>query len=305
MGATTIDTAGGEREAEEHLRRAGERIEMLLEELHATAGPTTWERIEELMQRLLGLYGAGLSRMLQHAREAGAPEGTLAARMSADDLLSSLLLVHGLHPASVAERVQRALEQVRPYLGSHAGGVELVRVDEDGGVRLRLMGSCDGCPSSRATVEHTLRRAVEEAAPEVTRIDVEEASANDKGQTVRLVQIDVRKQREPSNARWTHLDDFEPVAPGQYRAIDVHGTRMLVVNVRGSLLAYRSRCNGCQSELEGSRVEGDVLVCGRCQRRYDVAHGGRAEQADGPHLEPVPFLTDAPGPRVALPEVPS
>jgi Fe-S cluster biogenesis protein NfuA len=69
--------------------------------------------------------------------------------------------------------VVEALDEVRPYLGSHAGGVELVGIDPDGVVQLRLEGSCDGCPSSTQTVKLAIERAIEEAAPEVTRVEVE------------------------------------------------------------------------------------------------------------------------------------
>ena len=67
--------------------------------------------------------------------------------------MASLLLVHGLHPYDVETRVARALDGVRPYLGSHGGDVELLGVTDDGVVRLRLLGSCDGCPSSSVTLK--------------------------------------------------------------------------------------------------------------------------------------------------------
>src|SRR5207342_3700909 len=96
-------------------------------------------------------------------------EAELSA-LAADDLVASLLLVHGLHPYGVVERVEQALESVRPYLGSHGGDVELLGVGEDGTVRLRLLGSCDGCPSSAVTLKLAVEGAIESAAPEVTAI---------------------------------------------------------------------------------------------------------------------------------------
>jgi Fe-S cluster biogenesis protein NfuA len=87
--------------------------------------------------------------------------------------VSALLALHGLHPWSVEERVNRALDQVRPYLGSHAGGVTLVGIDDEGVVRLQLEGSCDGCPSSLQTVRTAVEGAVADAAPEVTAVEVE------------------------------------------------------------------------------------------------------------------------------------
>jgi Fe-S cluster biogenesis protein NfuA len=110
-------------------------------------------------------------------------------RLAADDLVSALLALHGLHPRSVEERVNRALDEVRPYLGSHAGGVTLVGVDGDGVVRLRLEGSCDGCPSSLQTVRTAVEGAVADAAPEVTGVEVEGVVPEQGSSTPGLLQI--------------------------------------------------------------------------------------------------------------------
>jgi Fe-S cluster biogenesis protein NfuA len=89
-----------------------------------------------------------------------------------DELVSHLLLVHGLHPEDVETRVAQALEEVRPYLGSHGGDVELLGV-ADGIARVRLVGTCDGCPSSTATLRYAIEEAVAKAAPELDGVEAE------------------------------------------------------------------------------------------------------------------------------------
>jgi Fe-S cluster biogenesis protein NfuA len=157
----------------QNLRAVGDRIESLLEELRATADPRSCELAEELLRLVTELYGGGLSRLVELAPE----------RMDdfvADELVASLLLVHGLHPDSLATRVERALDSVRPFLGRHGGDVELLDIDESAGaLHLRLLGSCDGCPSSSVTLQNAVEVAVVEAAPEIVIIDVEQPSAND------------------------------------------------------------------------------------------------------------------------------
>jgi len=91
----------------------GERIELLLE-ASAAAGPVARERAEELVRLVVELYGTGLERVLELAHEAGALDDDLLGALAADELVSSLLLVHGLHPYGVEERVERALDGVRP-----------------------------------------------------------------------------------------------------------------------------------------------------------------------------------------------
>jgi Fe-S cluster biogenesis protein NfuA len=142
------------------LRATESRIEELVAELGG--------RAEELVGLLVELYGEGLDRIT------GLLPPDELDRLAADDLVGSLLIVHDLHPDSTMDRVHQALEGVRPYLGSHAGGVELLGLDDDGAVRIRLQGSCRGCPSSTVTVKLAIERAILAAAPEVTGVRVQE-----------------------------------------------------------------------------------------------------------------------------------
>ena len=155
-----------------NLRATGERIETALEELHATADPRTINLAEELLRLVAELYGAGLARAVELARD-HAP--TLIDAFAEDELVASLLLVQGLHPRSLDDRVESALVSVRPFLAQHGGDVELLGIDDElGAVKLRLLGSCDGCPSSSSTLKGAVEVAIMEAAPEVVRIVVEE-----------------------------------------------------------------------------------------------------------------------------------
>lgn len=158
------------------MRSAGERIERLLDAA-AAAGPLARERAEELLRLVVEMYGRGLERVLELAYDAGALSGELLDQLADDDLVGSLLLVHGLHPYSIEARVSRALDQLRPSLGSHGGDIELIGVTDDGVARLRMLGSCDGCASSVATLDVVVKEAIESVAPEVTRIEVVEESA--------------------------------------------------------------------------------------------------------------------------------
>jgi Fe-S cluster biogenesis protein NfuA len=149
----------------------GERIEQILSELEATADQSIVEKTEDLVHTLLDFYGTGLSRIINLVQETDGGEHLLGV-LAADDLVKDLLVLHGLHPKSTLERVTEALDKVRPYLGSHAGDVDLLGVDGDGVLRLQLKGTCDGCPSSTLTVKYAIEKAIHQAAPEISDIDV-------------------------------------------------------------------------------------------------------------------------------------
>ncbi|MEA5361678.1 NifU family protein [Amycolatopsis sp., V23-08] len=142
--------------------QVGERIERLLGEF---SGPDA-EIAEELVHTLLEFYGAGLERIVEIA---GRP---LLDRLAEDDHVRGLLVLHDLHPKSTHERVAEALDKVRPFLGSHAGDVELVEIDSEGVLKLQLQGTCDGCPSSTVTAKYAIEKVVREAAPEISDVVV-------------------------------------------------------------------------------------------------------------------------------------
>jgi Fe-S cluster biogenesis protein NfuA len=144
----------------------------LVSELRSSAQPATWALAEEALGLVAKLYGGALDRILEILVNAEA--APLLAEIVHDELVSSLLVLHGLHPDDLPTRVQNALDSVRPYLESHGGDVELIAViPSEGIVKVRLLGSCDGCPSSSVTLKLSVEQAIHEAAPEIIDIQVE------------------------------------------------------------------------------------------------------------------------------------
>ena len=149
---------------------AGERVEALLSELRSQAGPQVAATAEELVSCLVELYGAGLARITEIVGEdESGPK--LMDKLVADPLVESLLMVHDLHPLDTSTRVRQAVEEVLPQLGSHAGNVEYLGLDEAGVLRLRLEQS--GC--SADTVRDLIEKAVAGAAPEAAGVAIEMA----------------------------------------------------------------------------------------------------------------------------------
>jgi Fe-S cluster biogenesis protein NfuA len=156
------------------LRAVGDRIENLLGASSAH-GALARERSEELVRLVTDLYGAGLQRLLEILHDAGRLDDAALTALAGDDLVASLLLVHGLHPYDLPTRVERALRAVRPSLLSQGVDVELADVGDDDAVRLRLVGSVSGCGAT-ALVD-TVHAAVETAAPDASAVHVDIATA--------------------------------------------------------------------------------------------------------------------------------
>jgi Fe-S cluster biogenesis protein NfuA len=150
------------------VRQRVAHTEALLLEIESLPDAEVRSTAAEAVQGLLELYGEALARIVESASRRGG-ESILEA-FAADELVSHLLLLHGLHPVDLETRVRGALKEVRPYLESHGGNVELLGV-EGGVARLRLQGSCSGCPSSAVTLEHAIEEALQKAAPDLEGIE--------------------------------------------------------------------------------------------------------------------------------------
>ena len=148
---------------------AGERVEALIAELRSQAGPRAAATADELVSCLVELYGAGLAQIVAILGADADAGPRLLDQLTADPLVESLLLVHDLHPLDTSTRVRRAVEDVLPQLGSHAGDVEYLGLDDTGVLRLRLEQR--GC--SAETVRDLISKAVAAAAPEAGEVDVE------------------------------------------------------------------------------------------------------------------------------------
>jgi Fe-S cluster biogenesis protein NfuA len=134
------------------------------------------EKSEELVRALVELYGQGLERVLDIVHEAaGERSETIFAALCNDRCVEDLLALHGLHPLSLDDRVRVALDSIRPYLESHGGNVELVRI-EDGVAYVRMGGSCDGCRSSAATLKNAVESAIFERISEISAVRTEAAT---------------------------------------------------------------------------------------------------------------------------------
>jgi Fe-S cluster biogenesis protein NfuA/nitrite reductase/ring-hydroxylating ferredoxin subunit len=292
------------------MRRAadtGARIDELLAGLRSQAGGQAAGAAEELTGLLVGLYGDCLAQIVGLLRAGGDTGQQLLASLASDPLVESLLLVHDLHPLDVDARIQRALDQVRPYLGSHAGGVEYLGV-RDGVARLRLEGSCHGCSSSSATVQLAIEGAVLDAAPEVSGIVVEGMAT---GPQPQLLHIGSRPpevvpsmipgaEATAAGANWVHLADVGPPSARPVTA-DADGTAVLVCAVRGTRYAYLDRCAHCGGSLADGRLDRELLTCPGCGGTFNVRLAGRNADDAGPHLDPLPLLAAGDGVRVAVP----
>jgi Fe-S cluster biogenesis protein NfuA/nitrite reductase/ring-hydroxylating ferredoxin subunit len=290
------------------VQRRIESIEGLVREIEKVSDPAVQSLSKQLVQSLMDLHGMGLERMLEITYHSGAGGQKIIDDMGRDDLVSSLLLLYGLHPLDLEARVVQALEKSRPYLKSHGGNVELVSVNESGAVTLKLQGSCHSCPSSAVTLQSTVEQAIYDAAPDVTSIMVEGVVAEPAvaGGFIPLASLQASANAHGSangsatQTEWEDVFGLDALPPGILRKQDVAGEPVLFCQLNEDLYAYGMTCPGCGQPLEGGHLENAILACPICLQKYDLIHAGRAVDISPLHLQPIPLLRENGRAKVAV-----
>lgn len=154
------------------LQQQIQRIGGLVQEIESIADPSVRASTKQLVQLLMEFHGAGLDRALEIVANTGEPGLRLIDELGRDPLVSSLLVLYGLHPDDVDTRARRAVEHTLPKVQRGGGELEVLDIS-NGIVRLRLSVSGHTCGSTANTLKSMVEEAICESAPDVTSIVIE------------------------------------------------------------------------------------------------------------------------------------
>jgi Fe-S cluster biogenesis protein NfuA len=149
-----------------------QRIGGLVQEIESIADPAVRAATKNLMQSLMDLHGAALEKTLDIVAEAGEPGMNIIDQLGRDSIVSSVLILYGLHPEDIETRIVKAVDRVRPFLRKQGCEVELVSA-ANGAIRLRVESGSHTCGSTAKTVQATLEGAMYDAAPDLESLHIE------------------------------------------------------------------------------------------------------------------------------------
>ncbi len=151
----------------------------LADQLMGNDDPELAAAVTELLDWIDVFNGTGIGRLIDLIREWRGE--IFLETVAGDPLVGPLLAAYGLGEGIDLDQarfaVQAALTEVRPYLHSHGGDMEVVEI-ADGVVRLKLHGSCDGCTASDATITDRVEASLRENWVDFRRVDIEEMTAD-------------------------------------------------------------------------------------------------------------------------------
>jgi len=154
------------------VREDMQRIGGLVQEIESIADPAARAATRDLVQSLMDLHGAVLEKTLDIVADAGEEGLNIIDRLGRDSLVSSVLILYGLHPEDIETRVVKTVDRVRSQLRKQGCEVELLGVN-DGAIRLRVETGSHTCGSTAKTVQATLEETIYDAAPDLTSLVIE------------------------------------------------------------------------------------------------------------------------------------
>lgn len=284
------------------------RLDAVLERLAQHENAEVRGAVAELWSGIRWLHAEGLQRLTELLAED--PE---RFRRGLDDpQISNLLLLYDLVVVDERERALEALESMRPYMRGHGGEVELLEVEE-GIVRIRLLGSCHGCPSSIATLRQGIERSLAERLPGFRGLEVRgedlpaeavggatldgqdhRAVRSRSGQPVSFVPVEkltslqgrASGDREEAvtegTARDVEVGPLDALPSGVLQALMDDNYPILIVRSAGLVLAFQNTCPGSILPLHLGRLDDGLVTCPWHGCRYDVHSGERRDRPGRP-----------------------
>jgi len=241
-----------------------ERLEAIFE----TWDDTQTGVVNAYRRSIEALNGEALRRLVRALKSDPA---ALAAMKSAvaDEVVYAVLRRHDIIKPSISERVENALESVRPMLASHGGDVELVKVLAPG-IEVRFTGACDGCPASTLTFHAGVKKAVQDACPEITEIRQVKGLGGGSGETgVRFISPFALGAK----GNWVAAGLLSDIPQGGIRAVTLGGGNVLLSRQGSVVTCFQNACAHLGLTIDDGQIEDGIITCPHHDFQYDLISG--------------------------------
>jgi Fe-S cluster biogenesis protein NfuA/nitrite reductase/ring-hydroxylating ferredoxin subunit len=235
-----------------------------------------WDESHALTVRALktaieDLHKEALKRLIRALKDDPAAGARLREAL-ADPVVFAVLRFHGLIKAPLAERVNLALEEVRPLLAGHGGDVELVAIKPPDTVELRLIGSCHGCPASGQTLGEGIEKTIRAHCPEILHVNqVSRAAAESAGGGSTLHFISPFALH--AKAGWLDAGALAEVPEGGVIERQLMGRSVLVSKHGEQVSCFDNACAHLGMPLEMADIKEGVITCSYHGFRYLLETG--------------------------------
>jgi nitrite reductase/ring-hydroxylating ferredoxin subunit/Fe-S cluster biogenesis protein NfuA len=222
-----------------------------------------------LKRAIEALHKAALTSLIKSLKEESMPALRHAV---ADEVVYAVLLYHELvkpPKPPLSQRIQTALEEVRPALKSHNGDVELVAIKPPDTVEVKLIGTCSSCPTSTLTLSQGVEQAIKNHCPEITKVVAVNKSSTVNNANSSLI--------SPFSAKitctWMKVATLDEVPEFSVVVVQLAGTSLILHRQGATVKCYRNGCAHLGSPLEKGKVENGIITCPSHGFQYKLETG--------------------------------
>lgn len=236
---------------------------------------SSWDERERnavaaLERALDALHKEALTRMIRALKSSPAAAAALR-EAAADEVVYAVLRHHEILRPSLHERVESALESVRPQLAAHGGDVELVAIEPPDVVSVRLLGSCDGCSAAGLTMKAGVEKSIQEQCPEIRQVRVVSGSLASSGASGAVQFVSPFAAAERSG--WVSATRLGEIPEGGVLALELEGHSLLLSRVGTSVSCFENACAHLGMPLDGGEIFGGVITCPHHGFRFALESG--------------------------------
>ncbi len=182
-----------------------------------------------------------------------------------DPLIYGVLRFHGLVKESLQTRIEKALDEVRPYMATHGGNVELVAVKPPDTVEIRLIGSCHGCPASSQTLTEGVEKAIRAHCPEIVHINQVSKGPSESQHGVVKNGESVVHFISPfalhAKSGWVDAAGLNEIPEGGITERKIKGRSVLLSKQGSRVSCFDNSCAHLGMPLEMGEVREGVITC--------------------------------------------
>ncbi|TVP62838.1 MAG: hypothetical protein EA343_09905 [Nodularia sp. (in: Bacteria)] len=224
-----------------------------------------------LKRAIEDLHKVALTHLIKNLKQ----ESMSALRQAVDDeIVYSVLLYHELvkpQPAPLIERIQAALEEVRPGLKSHDGDVEFVAIKPPDTVEVKLIGSCSSCPTSTLTLTQSVEQAIKNHCPEITKVVAVNHTST------------VNNSFTPEDtSTWVKVTTVDQIPESGILTGKVGKNSLILYRQGVNVTCYLNACPHLATPLDMGKLDHGILTCKSHGFQYNLETGECLTVADVP-----------------------
>ena len=221
------------------------------------------------------------------------PEFGEALRSAAqDEIVYAVLRRHGILKPSLYERVEAALESVRPSLASHGGDAEIASV-EGNRADIRFLGACDGCPASQLTFYAGVKKAIQEQVPEITEVKQAKGLGGGGADGVQFTSPFANY----GDSEWSIAMKLDDIADGETRIVDIDGNSVILTRFKNKVSCFKNACAHMGLEMSQGEIKDTIITCPHHGFKYALESG---ECITAPEVQLQPHAVRVKGPNIEV-----